>query len=308
MHFFCFFLVISLKFYEPIEVLSVNYGILKIMDVSLDKIQGIIDEDELSEPIIDKQPNDYTIQFKKNVDFSYQEKKATLRNINLTIPQNKMTAIVGPSGSGKTTLTSLIARFWDVQKGKITIGGVDIKDMKYSTLLSLISVVFQDVYLFQDTVYNNIKFGNEGATKAQVIEAAKKANCHDFILKKMEKKGYDSMIGEGGSTLSGGEKKQRISIARAILKDAPIILLDEATASVDPENEKQLQEAISRLITNKTLVIIAHKLSHIKNADQIIVMDNGQVVQNGTHDTLLQEDGVYYNFWAKRQKALNFKL
>ncbi len=141
----------------------------------------------------------------KNVDFSYQE-KATLRNINLTIPQNKMTAIVGPSGSGKTTLTSLIARFWDVQKGKITIGGVDIKDMKYSTLLSLISVVFQDVYLFQDTVYNNIKFGNEGATKAQVIEAAKKANCHDFILKKMEKKGYDSMIGEGGSTLSGGEK------------------------------------------------------------------------------------------------------
>lgn len=301
---FLIFLVLSLKFYEPIEVLSANYGILKLMDVSLDKIQGIIDEKELGESNNDTIPTNYDIKF-NNVSFAYND-KYTLKDINLTIPQDKITAIVGPSGSGKTTLTRLIARFWDVQKGEILIGDICIRDIKYNNLLSMISVVFQDVYLFNDTLYNNIKFGNPNASKEQIIEAAKKANCHNFI-EKMEN-GYESIVGEGGNTLSGGEK-QRISIARAILKDAPIILLDEATASVDPENEKQLQQAINQLVKNKTLVIIAHKLAHIKNAHQIVVVDDGRVVKTGSHKELLSdEQGVYYKFWEKRQNAQNWVI
>ena len=216
-----------------------------------------------------------------------------------------MTAIGGPSGGGKTTITRLIARFWDVQEGSITIGGHDVKEFTCYSLLKNMSMVFQNVYLFHDTIENNIKFGCPDATHEQVVEAAKKACCHDFISALPQ--GYDTVIGEGGSTLSGGEK-QRISIARAMLKDAPIILLDEATASVDPENEVHLQQAISALVKNKTLIVIAHRLSTIRDADQILVVDNGKIVEKGVHADLIQQKGIYQKFWNIRQKARNWKL
>ena len=216
-----------------------------------------------------------------------------------------MTAIVGPSGGGKTTITRLIARFWDVQEGSITIGGHDVKEFTCDSLLKNMSMVFQNVYLFHDTIENNIKFGCPDATHEQVVEAAKKSCCHDFISALPQ--GYDTVIGEGGSTLSGGEK-QRISIARAMLKDAPIILLDEATASVDPENEVHLQQAISALVKNKTLIVIAHRLSTIRDADQILVVDNGKIVEKGVHAELIQQKGIYQKFWNIRQKARNWKL
>ncbi len=228
-----------------------------------------------------------------------------MKDVSFTIPQGSMTAIVGPSGSGKTTITRLIARFWDVQKGSVTVGGHDVKEFTCDSLLKNMSMVFQNVYLFHDTIENNIKFGSPDATHEQVVEAAKKACCHDFISALPD--GYNTVIGEGGSTLSGGEK-QRISIARAMLKDAPIILLDEATASVDPENEVHLQQAISALVKDKTLVVIAHRLSTIRNADQILVVDDGKIVQRGTHEELVKQKGIYQNFWNIRQHARNWKV
>lgn len=228
-----------------------------------------------------------------------------MKDVSFSIPQGSMTAIVGPSGGGKTTITRLIARFWDVQEGSITIGVHDVKEFTCDSLLKNMSMVFQNVYLFHDTIENNIKFGCPDATHEQVVEAAKKACCHDFISALPQ--GYDTVIGEGGSTLSGGEK-QRISIARAMLKDAPIILLDEATASVDPENEVHLQQAISALVKNKTLIVIAHRLSTIRDADQILVVDNGKIVEKGVHAELIQQKGIYQKFWNIRQKARNWKL
>lgn len=216
-----------------------------------------------------------------------------------------MTAIIGPSGSGKTTITRLIARFWDVDSGCITVGGHDVKAFTCDSLLKNVRMVFQNVYLLHDTIENNIKFGCPKATHAQVVEAAKKACCHEFISALPE--GYNTVIGEGGSTLSGGEK-QRISIARAILKDAPIILLDEATASVDPENEVHLQQAISTLVKDKTLVVIAHRLSTIRDAGQILVVNQGQIVQKGVHEELIMQKSNYQNFWKIRMQAQNWKL
>ena len=241
----------------------------------------------------------------EHVSFAYENGNPILKDVSFSIPQGSMTAIVGPSGGGKTTITRLIARFWDVQEGSITIGGHDVKEFTCDSLLKNMSMVFQNVYLFHDTIENNIKFGCPDATHEQVVEAAKKACCHDFISALPQ--GYDTVIGEGGSTLSGGEK-QRISIARAMLKDAPIILLDEATASVDPENEVHLQQAISALVKNKTLIVIAHRLSTIRDADQILVVDNGKIVEKGVHAELIQQKGIYQNFWNIRQKARNWKL
>ena len=239
-----------------------------------------------------------------NVDFSYSTRKI-LDHVSFSIPEKTTTAIVGPSGAGKTTMCNLIARFWDVNAGKITIGGTDVRDFKLDSLMKNISMVFQSVYLFADTIENNIKFGCPDATHEQVVEAAKKACCHDFISALPE--GYDTVIGEGGGTLSGGEK-QRISIARAMLKNAPIIILDEATSSVDPENEDELQRAIEALTHDKTIIMIAHRLKTVRNADQIIVLDNAHIVQRGTHAELIRQKGLYADFVLARQEAIGWKL
>ena len=238
-----------------------------------------------------------------NVTFAYDTRQV-LDGISLKIPQNSTCAIVGPSGSGKTTLCNIIARFWDVNSGSVKIGGHDVREFTCDSLLSYVSMVFQKVYLFNDTIENNIKFGKPNASHTEVVEAAKRACCHDFI--EALPQGYETMIGEAGSTLSGGEK-QRISIARAILKDAPIVILDEATSSVDPENEKALLDAIFELTKNKTLISIAHRLSTVRTADQIIVIDQGHIAQRGTHKELLEE-GIYRTFLECREKSISWKL
>ena len=298
------FIIIAFRIYLPIEGLSIYSGIVRFMDACLDRLENFLSIELLDEKDIDTKINSYNIEF-SDVTFSYKEREI-LKNISFDIPEKSMTAIVGPSGSGKTTITNLIARFWDVQSGQVLVGGVNVKDVKCDSLLSHISMVFQNVYLFHDTVLNNIKFGNPEAAKGQVMDAARKARCHDFIM--ALENGYDTVIGEGGSTLSGGEK-QRISIARAMLKDAPIVLLDEATSSIDPENEKEIREAFGLLVKNKTLVVIAHRLSTIKNADQILVLNQeGELAERGTHKQLLNKGGIYLNLWEKRQKAENWKV
>ena len=237
-------------------------------------------------------------------DSSYADRKI-LDHVSFTIPAGTTTAIVGPSGSGKTTMCNLIARFWDVDAGRITVGGKDVRDFKLDSLMKNIGMVFQNVYLFADSIENNIKFGCPDATHEQVVEAAKKACCHEFISALTD--GYDTVIGEGGGTLSGGEK-QRISIARAILKDAPIIILDEATSSVDPENEEELQRAIAELTHDKTIIMIAHRLKTVRGADQILVLDDSHIVQRGTHAELIQQKGLYADFVSERQEAIGWKL
>ena len=241
----------------------------------------------------------------QNVSFGYHADKELLHDVSLTIPAGKMTALVGPSGSGKTTLCNLIARFWDVDSGSVKIGGVDVRDYTLESLMDQISMVFQNVYLFADTIENNIKFGCPEATHEQVVAAARKACCADFIEALPD--GYDTVIGEGGASLSGGEK-QRISIARAMLKDAPIVILDEATANVDPENEDRLQKAIEALTRDKTIILIAHRLKTVKNADQILVVDRGRIVQQGKHEQLMKQPGLYAEFVGGRRQAEGWKL
>ncbi|MBR2660716.1 MAG: ABC transporter ATP-binding protein [Clostridia bacterium] len=240
----------------------------------------------------------------KNVDFSYDRRKI-IDNVSLTIPEKTTTAFVGPSGGGKTTLCHLMARFWDVQGGKVLLGGRNVKDYSFDSLMKNFSFVFQNVYLFEDTIANNIRFGEPEASMDRVIEAAKKARCHDFIMALPE--GYQTVIGEGGASLSGGEK-QRISIARAIMKDAPVIILDEATANVDPENEAELTAAIEELTKEKTIIMIAHRLKTVHHADQIFVVDNGKIVQHGMHGELIREKGIYRTFVEGRQEAASWKL
>lgn len=240
----------------------------------------------------------------KDVDFSYDEQKLFNR-LNLDIPKGKTTAIVGGSGSGKTTLCNLIARFWDVDSGEILIDDNNIKDFRYDNLLSNFTFVFQDVYLFDDTIKNNIKFGNPEASDEEVINVAKQAQCHEFIMKLSD--GYDTVLQEGGSNLSGGER-QRISIARAMLKPSRIVILDEATSSVDPENEQQLITALNNLLKDKTVIVIAHKLETIKNADQIVVMDKGNIESIGKHKELMEKSHIYKSFIEKREKATGWKI
>ena len=238
------------------------------------------------------------------MDFSYGS-RPILKDVSLTIPDKTTTAIVGPSGSGKTTLCNLIARFWDVEGGRVTIGGRDVREYTLESLMDQVSMVFQRVYLFHDTIENNIKFGCPNATHEQVMDAAKKACCHDFISALPE--GYDTVIGESGATLSGGEK-QRISIARCLLKDAPIVIFDEATANVDPENEDQLQKAMEALTREKTVLMIAHRLKTVRSADQILVLDQGRIVQRGTHGELIGQEGIYRNFVTQRAEAGKWSL
>lgn len=297
-------LIASFTIFNPIEVMGQMTTMIRAMDAALDRVERIKQAKKIDENGRDIPLDSFDIGF-EHVSFAYENGNPILKDVSFSIPQGSMTAIVGPSGGGKTTITRLIARFWDVQEGSITIGGHDVKEFTCDSLLKNMSMVFQNVYLFHDTIENNIKFGCPDATHEQVVEAAKKACCHDFISALPQ--GYDTVIGEGGSTLSGGEK-QRISIARAMLKDAPIILLDEATASVDPENEVHLQQAISALVKNKTLIVIAHRLSTIRDADQILVVDNGKIVEKGVHAELIQQKGIYQKFWNIRQKARNWKL
>ncbi|MEA1894345.1 MAG: ABC transporter ATP-binding protein [Euryarchaeota archaeon] len=297
------FVVIGYHFYTPLQNVGMFAAEMRYMNLSAERITEVMKTSPLPEPEDDIRPDNFNIEF-KDVTFRYYDVDV-LKRINAAFPVRSITALVGPSGSGKTTVTNLIARFWDVDSGEITIGGINIRNMKTETLLSYISMVFQDVYLFHDTVYNNIKVGKNDASREQVMAAAKSAQCHDFI-EKLEK-GYDTMVGEGGSTLSGGEK-QRISIARAILKDAPIVLLDEATASLDPENELLIQNAIQELVKSKTLIVIAHRLSTIANADQILVIDSGRVVESGRHAELVRANGMYSRMWNNQQQARGWKF
>lgn len=293
----------SFMIFGSVEAMNNAAHVLEVIDATLDKLDGIEHADMIDKDGKDISLHNTDITF-HDVTFSY-DKVPVLRNISFFIPQGSTTAIVGPSGSGKTTICNLIARFYDVDSGEVTVGGEDVRNMTCDSLLRNISMVFQKVYLFHDTIENNIRFGNPGATKEEIIEAAKKARCHDFITALPD--GYETVIGEGGSTLSGGEK-QRISIARAILKNAKIVILDEATASIDPENEHLIQQAISELTIGKTVIVIAHRLATIEHADQILVVDKGQVVQKGTHQQLVQQEGLYRRFITIREQAEGWSI
>ena len=295
--------IFSFEIFQPISVISSSTPEFRIMEAALDRYEAVLKTEVMPDTGERLPIANYDIEF-KNVSFSYEDEQV-IKNVSFKANEKEMTALVGKSGCGKTTITSLIARFWEIDSGEILIGGVDIRKMAFDQLMGMLSVVFQDVYLFHDTFFNNIAFGKKNATKEEVIEAAKKARCHDFIMK--YKDGFDTVVGEGGASLSGGEK-QRVSIARAILKDAPIILLDEATASVDPDNEAHIQEAISELIAEKTLVVIAHKLSTIKNADKIIVIENGRITDSGSHKELIGKAGLYKTLCTKRQRSKTWKI
>lgn len=296
-------LVFIFQLYLPTKALGLLTMKMRVMEAALDRYEAVNEAETIDESGKDIALDRFDIEF-RNVSFAYDEKEV-LRDISFNIPENGMTALIGASGSGKTTIANLIARFWDIERGEIRIGGYNIKEISYPCFMKNISMVFQNVYLFHDTILNNIKFGNPDATGEEIIDAARKARCDDFI-DKLEK-GWDTVVGEGGCTLSGGEK-QRISIARAILKDAPIILLDEATASIDPDNEKHIQNALNELVRDKTLIVIAHRLSTIRHADQILVIEDGRLVQSGKHDELIDEAGLYKYFWNKRTNVRSWKI
>lgn len=287
-----------------------NYStLLRVVDTGVDKVQAVLDLPEMDIDGKEITPKNFDVDI-KDVDFYYDkdqtsEKSKIIDDVSVHITEKTTTAIVGPSGGGKTTLCHLIARFWDVDRGTITLGGENVKNYSMDSLMKNFSFVFQNVYLFQDTVANNIRFGQEDAPMEKVIEAAKKACCHDFIMALPD--GYETVIGEGGASLSGGER-QRISIARAIMKDAPVIILDEATANVDPENEKELMEAIDALTREKTIFMIAHRLKTVRNADRILVLDHGRIVQQGRHEELVRQEGIYKRFVESRQLAAGWKL
>ncbi len=300
---FLTFLVLSVPFYTPLLNIGLFTSEIRYMSIGADRIISVLKTEPLHEPEEDEKLKKFDVEF-RNVTFKYHSTDV-LKNVSFTVPEHSITGLVGPSGSGKTTITSLIARFWDVDGGEIFVGGRNIKELKTDRLLSYISTVFQDVYLFHDTIYNNIKIGKSSATQEEIVAASKAAQCHEFIEKMPD--GYESMVGEGGSTLSGGEK-QRISIARAILKDVPIILLDEATASLDPENENLVQNAINRLVKSKTLIVIAHNLSTIRNADQILVIDKGKIVEAGKHDDIVNASGLYSHLWEEQNRARGWKF
>ena len=297
------FVFFSFSIFVGLEPISDSAHTLGVIDDAMDRLDALRAHNFIDADGKDINLTHYDIEF-KNVDFGY-DSRTVLKNVSFRIPEKTSTAIVGPSGSGKTTICSLIARFYDPQSGSITVGGHNLKELTCDSLLTNISMVFQNVYLFNDTVRSNILFGKPDATDEEMIAAAKKARCHEFITALPN--GYDTVIGEGGGTLSGGEK-QRISIARAILKNAPIIILDEATASIDPENEHLIQQAISELTRGKTVITIAHRLATIEQADQILVIDDGAVVQQGTHSSLVNVPGKYKEFVDIRKKSEGWNI
>ena len=301
------FSLLSLTVFNSLESIADSAHILSVINNAMDHIEALSSDNYIDEDGKDISLSSYDIHFEQ-VRFSYDkgnEKRNIIEDVSFTALEGTTTAIIGPSGSGKTTLCRLLARFYDVSGGRITLGGHNLKEFTCDSLLSNISMVFQNVYLFHDTVRANICFGKEQASEEEMISAAKQARCHDFIMALPE--GYDTVIGEGGSTLSGGEK-QRISIARAILKNAPVIILDEATASLDPENEHLIQEALTELTVGKTVIVIAHRMATIENADQILVLDDGHIVQKGTHQQLAGQDGLYKRFVKIRELAEGWSI
>jgi len=296
-------LLSSFMVFEALDAAGVYTALLKIIGQGVDLANEILSIEQMDTNGEEILPANRNIRL-EHVSFAYENRRI-IDDVTLDIREKTTTAIVGPSGGGKTTLTSLIARFWDVKEGKVTLGGRDVRDYSFDSLMENFSFVFQRVYLFEDTIANNIRFGRPEASLDEVIAAAKKACCHELILSLPD--GYDTVIGEGGATLSGGEK-QRISIARAIMKNAPIIILDEATANVDPENEKELTEAIGNLTREKTIIMIAHRLKTVRHADQIVVIDKGRIVQKGKHEELMEEEGIYRNFVSGRKKAVSWKI
>ena len=289
--------------YASLETAGNYSALLRVVDVSVQRAQEILDTPQMDITGEEIRPERTDISA-ENIEFSY-EKRKVIDGITLEIPEKTTTAIVGPSGGGKTTLVNLLARFWDTDAGKVMLGGRDVREYDMDSLMANFSFVFQNVYLFHDTIANNIRFGQPDAPMEEVIEAAKKACCHDFIMALPD--GYDTVIGEGGASLSGGEK-QRISIARAMMKDAPVIFLDEATANVDPENENELMKAIQALTEEKTVIMIAHRLKTVEHADQILVIDHGKIAEQGTHESLMKYDGIYKDFIGERREAASWKV
>lgn len=298
---FVLFLIVGSRVFDPLTSALTNFTEFRYFSIAGGRILSLMNEPEIKGERQSPEAGD--IRF-EHVSFAYRDRDV-LQDISLTLPANSLTALVGPSGSGKSTLMKLCARFYDPQKGRVFFNGVPMDEINPESLMSRISMVFQDVYLFQDTIRNNIRFGKPDATEEEIVAAARKACCHDFIMRLPQ--GYDTMVGEGGCTLSGGEK-QRISIARAILKDAPVILLDEATASLDPENELEVQKAIDSLIKGRTVIAIAHRLKTIRNADRIIVLEGGRIEEEGTHETLMQSDGLYAQLWNIQEHISGWKL
>ena len=296
-------IVSGFMIYENLDGVGSFSSLLRIVDLSVDMVNQVLAIQPMDISGQDIEPKSSRIEL-RDVSFSYGNKKI-IDQVSLTIPEKTTTALVGPSGSGKTTLCNLIARFWDVDQGSISLGGHDVRDYSYDSLIRTFIFVFQSVYLLEDTNANNIRFGKPEASQEEVIEAAKKAACHDFILSLPD--GYDTKIGEGGASLSGGER-QRISIARAIIKDAPIIILDEATANVDPENEEALMQAIQALTRDKTIIMIAHRIKTVEHADQILVLDQGRIVEQGKHQDLLAKQGIYSKFIQERQTAASWRI
>lgn len=302
--FSCLMMVVSaFLVYSELESAGEMFFMLPMIDASIDRVEEIDRAPRMDEGGSVQVPKSHDISF-DHVDFSYGDRKI-IDDVSFTIPEGTTTAIVGPSGSGKTTLTSLMARFWDVKKGSVKLGGIDVKDYSLDSLMSNFSMVFQNVYLFNDSIENNIKFGKPEASHEEVVAAAKAARCHDFIMALPD--GYDTVIGEGGATISGGER-QRLSIARAMLKDAPVVILDEATANVDPENEAELQAAIEALTGGKTIIMIAHRLKTVRHANQILVVDHGKIVQHGTHEELIKQGGIYGDFAHSRKSAESWRI
>ncbi len=296
-------IISSYLIYAQLDTAGNYSALLRTVDVSVHQAQEILETPQMDISGEDISPEHFTIKT-EDIGFAY-EKRKIIEGVTLEIPERTTTAIVGPSGGGKSTLTSLLSRFWDVDEGRVTLDGRDVRDYSMDSLMKNYSFVFQRVYLFEDTIANNIRFGQPDAPMEKVIEAAKKACCHDFIMQLPE--GYDTVIGEGGASLSGGEK-QRISIARAIMKDSPIIVLDEATANVDPENEADLMKAINALTKEKTIIMIAHRLKTVRGADQILVIDSGKIAERGTHEALMQENGIYRSFVDSRREAASWRL
>lgn len=296
-------IIMSFMVFAQIESTGSGMALLRVVGSSIDHANQMDHIPQMDTGGKTITPENHEIVFEK-VHFSY-EKKEILHGISFRMQDKTTTAVIGPSGSGKTTLCNLIARFWDTDSGRVKIGGRDVKEYTLEALMDQISMVFQNVYLFADTIENNIKFGKPDATHDEVVEAARKACCHDFISALPD--GYQTLIGEGGASLSGGEK-QRISIARAMLKDAPIVIFDEATANVDPENEDRLQSAIEELTRNKTIIMIAHRLKTVRNADQILVVDDGRIVQQGKHEELIRKTGIYADFVNGRKEAIGWKI